>query len=144
MQAFEEGKDVSNFVDSGLLPRLDSHLGSLLMDIRHLEGELGKRFQTYEESCQMTRRGPRGRAFLFLLSQHFRLDLNRGSNSLNKPCLICSWMVLPQKILRNLLNALNMCSTQFRSHISQQRHLVLLGCTQGLRGANCCSATLIA
>ena len=74
MQAFEEGKDVSNFVDSGLLPCLDSHLGSLLMDTRHLKGELGMRFQTYAESCQMTR------AFLFMLSQHFRLDLNRGSN----------------------------------------------------------------
>ena len=61
MQAFEEGKDVSNFVDSGLLRRLDSHLGSL--------------FRT-----PVTRRGPRGRAFLFMLSQHFRLDLNRGSN----------------------------------------------------------------
>ena len=61
MQAFVEGKDVSNFVDSGLLRRLDSHLGSL--------------FRT-----PVTRRGPRGRAFLFMLSQHFRLDLNRGSN----------------------------------------------------------------
>lgn len=80
MRDFEEGRDVSEFLDSGLLPRLDSHLGSLLMDTRHLKGELGMRFQTYAESCQMARRAPRGRAFLFMLSQHFRLDLNRGSN----------------------------------------------------------------
>ena len=46
MQAFTEGKDPGDFVDSGLLPRLDSHLGSLLMDTRHLQGELGMRFQT--------------------------------------------------------------------------------------------------
>ena len=53
MRAFEEGRDVSEFLDSGLLPRLDSHLGSLLMDTRHLKGELGMRFQTYAEFCQM-------------------------------------------------------------------------------------------
>ena len=50
-----------------------------VMDTRHLKGELGMRFQTYAESCQMTRRAPRGRAFLFMLSQHVRLDLNRGN-----------------------------------------------------------------
>lgn len=33
LQAFTEGKDPSDFVDSGLLPRLDSHLGSLLMTV---------------------------------------------------------------------------------------------------------------
>ena len=38
MQSFAEGRDPSEFVDSGLLPRLDAHLGSLLMDSRHLKG----------------------------------------------------------------------------------------------------------
>ena len=80
IEAFEEGGDISDYADSGLLPRLDSHLGSLLMDSRHLKGELGMRFQSYAESCQMARRAPRGRAFLYMLAQHFRLDLNRGSN----------------------------------------------------------------
>ena len=52
------------------------------MDSRHLKGELGMRLQTYAyaESCQQAMRAPRGRSFLFMLSQHFRLDLNRGSN----------------------------------------------------------------
>ena len=50
------------------------------MDTRHLKRDLGMKFQSYAESCQMTRRAPRGRAFLFMLSQHFRLVLNRGSN----------------------------------------------------------------
>ncbi len=76
MQAFTEGKDPSDFVDSGLLPRLDS----LLMDSRHLQGELGMRFQTYAESCQLAMRAPRGRSLLCMIAQQFRVDLNRGSN----------------------------------------------------------------
>ena len=80
MEAFEESRDISEYADSGLLPRLDSHLGSLLMDSRHLKGELGMKFQSYAESCQMAQCAPRGRAFLYMLAQHFRLDLNRGSN----------------------------------------------------------------
>ena len=65
---------------TGLLPRLDAHLGSLLMDSRHLKGELGMRFQTYADSCQSAMRAPRGRSLLFRLPQHFPLDLNRGSS----------------------------------------------------------------
>ena len=80
MQSFAEGRDPSEFVDSGLLPRLDAHLGSLLMDSRHLKGELGMRFQTYAEACQMAMKAPRGRSLLAMIAQHFRLDLNRGSN----------------------------------------------------------------
>ena len=80
IEAFEEGRDVSEYADSGLLPRLDSHLGSLLMDSRHLKGELGMKFQSCAQSCQMARRAPRGRAFLYMLAQHFRLGLNRGKN----------------------------------------------------------------
>ena len=80
MQAFVENKDASDLQDSGILPPLDAHVGSLLMDSRHLKGELGVRFQTYAESCQQSMRAPRGRSLLFMLSQHFRLDLNRGSN----------------------------------------------------------------
>lgn len=80
MIAFDDGGDVSDFMDSGLLPRLDSYLGALLMDAKHLKGELGMRFQTYAETCQAARKAPRGRAFLFMIDQHFRLDLNRGSN----------------------------------------------------------------
>ena len=38
------------------------------------------KFQTDAESCQANRRAPRGRSFLFTIAQHFRLDLNRGSN----------------------------------------------------------------
>eukprot|EP00435_Cladocopium_sp_Y103_P018517 s3282_g4.t1 len=54
-------------------------LTALLMDSRHLKGKLGMRFQTYAESCQLARHAPRGRAFLYMLAQHSRLDLNRGS-----------------------------------------------------------------
>jgi len=69
------------FLDKGgLLPLLDSHLGSLLNDSRHLQGELGMRFQAYAESCQSAVRAPRGRSLLCMIAQHFRLDLNRGSN----------------------------------------------------------------
>ena len=74
-----EGFD-AEFLDSGILPRLDAHLGSLLMDPRHLKGELGMRFQTYAERCQAERRSLKGRVLLYMLAQHFRLDLNRGSN----------------------------------------------------------------
>ena len=74
MEAFEESRGISEYAsDSGLLPRLDSHLGSLLMDCRHLKGELGMKFQSYAESCQMAQCAPRGRAFLYMLAQHFRL-----------------------------------------------------------------------
>lgn len=80
MESFAEGKNLEDFSQSGLLPRLDTHLGALTMDPKHLKGELGIRFQTYAETCQNAGRAPRGRAFLFMLGQHFRLDLNRGSN----------------------------------------------------------------
>ena len=50
------------------------------MDPKHLRGELGIKFQTYAESCQLSCKAPRGRAFFCMLSQHFRLDLNRGAN----------------------------------------------------------------
>ena len=50
------------------------------MDSRHLRGELGMKFQTYAESCQAARHAPCGRSSLFMIAQHFRLDLNRGSN----------------------------------------------------------------
>ena len=79
-RAFNEGGVASSFGDSGLLPRLESHLESFLMESKHLKDEFGMKFQTYAESCQITRRAPRGRVFLFMLVQHFRLDLNRGSN----------------------------------------------------------------
>ena len=38
------------------------------------------RFQTYAERCQAERRPLKGRVLLYMLAQHFRLDLNRGSN----------------------------------------------------------------
>ena len=74
LESFNEGKEVGDFSNSGSLPRLDTHLGALMMDPKHLKGELGMRFQTYAESCQNAGRAPRGRAFLFMLGQHFRLD----------------------------------------------------------------------
>ena len=66
------------FLHSGLLPRLDAHIGSFMMDPKHLKGELGMQFQTYEGSCQHACKAPRGRACLFMLSQHLQLHLNRG------------------------------------------------------------------
>ena len=50
------------------------------MESRHLKGELGMKFQTYAETCQASGRARRGRTFLFMISQQFRLDLNMGSN----------------------------------------------------------------
>ena len=81
LESFNEGKELGDFSNSGILPRLDTHLGALMMDPKHSKGELGMRFRlTQAESCQNAGRAPRGRAFLFMLGQHFRLDLNRGSN----------------------------------------------------------------
>ena len=80
VESFADGKSLYDLTHSGLLPRLDSQLAALMMDPKHLKGELGMRFQTYTETCQNFGRAPKGRAFLFMLGQHFRLDLNRGSN----------------------------------------------------------------
>lgn len=80
LECFSEGRELDEFMHSGLLPRLDTHIGSLMMESKHLKGELGMKFQTYTEACQNACRAPRGRAFLHMISQHFRLDLNRGSN----------------------------------------------------------------
>lgn len=38
------------------------------------------RFQAYAESCQSAVRAPRGGSLLCMIAQHFRLDLNCGSN----------------------------------------------------------------
>ena len=74
-----EGFD-AHLTDSGLVPRLDIHLGSLFMDPNHLKGELGIRFQTYAEQCQAERRSLKGRILLFMIAQCFRLDFNKGNN----------------------------------------------------------------
>lgn len=79
-KSFTDGKNLDDLNQSGLLPRLDSRISALMMDPRHLNGELGMRFQTHTETCQNSGRAPKGRAFLFMLGQHVRLDLNRGSN----------------------------------------------------------------
>ena len=69
-----------NLHDSGVLPRLDSHLASLLADTKHLKSELGMSFQNYVERCQMSGRSPKGRYMIWLLAQKFRLDLQRGAD----------------------------------------------------------------
>ena len=66
LQAFDENIRLTDLDHSGLLPRLDAHIGSLLMESKHLKGELGMKFQTYAESCQANRRAPRGKSFLFM------------------------------------------------------------------------------
>ena len=78
-QAFhsETGEDLHH---SGLLPRLDAHLASLLADTKHLKSELGMSYQSYIERCQMSGRSPKGRYMIWLLAQQFRLDLQRGAN----------------------------------------------------------------
>ena len=80
LESFNEGKELGDFSNSGILPRLDTHLGALMTDPKHLKRKLGMRFDTYAESCQNAGRAPRGRAFLFMLGQHFGLDIDRGSN----------------------------------------------------------------
>ena len=91
------------------------------MEPKHLNGERGMKFQTYAESCQMTRRAPRGRAFLFTLAQHFRLDLNRGSNLTQQALLDLQLDGYAPKDLEKFVEALNTCLMPSRSHISQQR-----------------------
>ena len=69
-QAFhsERGEDLHH---SGLLPRLDAHLASLLADTKHLKSELGMSYQSYIERCQMSGRSPKGRYMIWLLAQQF-------------------------------------------------------------------------
>ena len=43
LESFNEGKELGDFSNSGILPRLDTHLGALMMDPKHLKGELGMR-----------------------------------------------------------------------------------------------------
>ena len=45
---------------SGILPRLDAHLASLLADTKHLKSEIGMSYQSYIERCQMAGRSPKG------------------------------------------------------------------------------------
>ena len=65
---------------SGVLPRLDAHLASLLADTKHLKSEIGMSYQSYIERCQMAGRSPKGRFMIWLLAQQFRLDMQRGAN----------------------------------------------------------------
>ena len=73
-------EDGDQLHSSGILPRLDAHLASLLADTRHLKSELGVSYQSYIEKCQMAGRSPKGRFMIWLLAQQFRLDLQRGAN----------------------------------------------------------------
>ena len=73
----EDGDQLHN---SGILPRLDAHLASLLADTRHLKSEIGMSYQSYIERCQMAGRSPKGRFMIWLLAQQFRLDMQRGAS----------------------------------------------------------------
>ena len=59
LECFTEGLQLQDFMHSGLLPRLDMRIGSLMMDPKHLKGELGMQFKTYAESCQNAGKAPR-------------------------------------------------------------------------------------
>ena len=70
-------------ITSTELPRLDAHLArlaSVLMDPRHLKGELGLTFQAYAESEQQRGRAPLGRVLLNMIAKRIFLDHNRGAN----------------------------------------------------------------
>ena len=73
----EDGDPLHN---SGVLPRLDAHLASLLADTKHLKSEIGMSYQSYIERSQMAGRSPKGRFMIWLLAQQFRLDLQGGAN----------------------------------------------------------------
>ena len=73
-------EDGDQLHSSGILPRLDAHLASLLADTKHLKSEIGMSYQSYIEKCQMAGRSPKGRFMIWLLAQQFRLDLQRGAN----------------------------------------------------------------
>ena len=51
------------------LPRLDAHLASVLMDARHLKGELGLQFQAYAEGEHMKGKAPLGRVLLNMIAK---------------------------------------------------------------------------
>ena len=65
---------------SAEMPRLDAHLASVLMEAKHLKGELGLQFQAYTESEQMRGRAPLGRVLLNMIARRFFLDQSRGAN----------------------------------------------------------------
>ena len=79
-KAFEYSANGVELLNSGILPRLDAHIASLLADSKHLKSEIGLTFQSYIEQCQMSGRSPKGRYMLYLIAQQFRLDMQRGSN----------------------------------------------------------------
>ena len=79
-RSFQHSADGSELLSSGLLPRLDAHIASLLADAKHLKSEIGLTYQSYIEQCQMNGKSPKGRYMLYLLAQQFRLDMQRGSN----------------------------------------------------------------
>ncbi len=81
MQAFDANSTTEMLErTSAELPRLDAHLASLLMEPKHLKGELGLQFQSYTESEQMRGRNPQGRVLLNIIAQRFFLDQTRGAN----------------------------------------------------------------
>ena len=92
LESFNGGKELGDFSNSGILPRLDTHLGALMMDPKHLKGELGMRFQTYAESCQNAGRAPR---IVEAISR-------------SRPCSIFSSRVIRSGISRSLLRELSM------------------------------------
>lgn len=62
------------------MPRFASHLASVLMDPKHLKGELSLQFQAYAESEQQRGRSPLGRILLSFIARRFFLDQSRGAN----------------------------------------------------------------
>ena len=69
---------------SAEMPRLDAHLASVLMEAKHLKGELGLQFQAYTESEQMRGRAPLGRMLLNMIARRLTfafaaLCINRQS-----------------------------------------------------------------
>ena len=86
------------------LPRLDAHLASLLMEPKHLKGELGLQFQSYAESEHMKGKAPLGRVMLNIIAKRFFLDQSRGANLTQQSLLELDIMQFSHEGLRSFVD----------------------------------------
>ena len=136
-KAFEYSANGGELLNSGMLPRLDAHVASLLADSKHLKSEIGLTFQSYIEQCQMSGRSPKRRYMLYLIAQQFRLDMQRGSNLTEQALLELDIENYGYEGLKGFVEkTVSIFSTQFLLNISQVNVPNLHGSSKDSRDAN--------
>lgn len=102
------------------------------------------KFQTDAESCQANRRAPRGRSFLFMIAQHFRLDLNRGSNLTQQALLDLQPEGYAARDIQNFVEKIEYVLNGIRPAHQPSEVTILRGCILVSNVASCFKGTLIA